>query len=165
MFLPLQIPYLILGPIAGWTVDRYGPKPAAVAGFSFLVPVLILLRLPQPGGNSQIILYCAVLALCGVGMAVIGAPSIVEASNVVRKYDLANPAFFGANGPYAQLYGINSMVFCGGLALGPLVSGALRDSIGYGNMNLCMAALSLVTATVSFIYVGGKPRLLRRRKM
>ena len=165
LFIALDIPYLILGPIAGWTVDRYGTKPAAVIGFGYLVPVLILLRLPHRGGTSQIVLYCAVLSLCGVGLAVIGSPSIVEASQVVRKYHVANPDLFGKEGPYAQLYGINSMVFSAGLTLGPIVGGSLRDAIGYGNMNLCLAAISLVTATLAFVYVGGTPRILERKRV
>ena len=163
IFVALILPYLILGPIAGWTVDRYGPKPAAVLGFGYLAPALILLRLVRPGGKSQIIVYCVLLALSGLGMGVIGSPSIVEASYVVQMYDKANPDFFGANGPYAQLYGINSMVFSLGLTVGPLVSGSLKDSIGYGNMNIAVGALCLVTATLSFFFIGEKPKMLRRK--
>ena len=163
LFIALVLPYLVLGPVAGWTVDRYGPKPAAVVGFGYLVPVLILLRLVRAGGKSQIIVYSALLALCGLGMGVIGSPSIVEASYVVGMYDKSNPDFFGANGPYAQLYGINSMVFSAGLTIGPLLSGSLKDAIGYGNMNLVVAVICLVTAILSFIFVGGKPAMLKKR--
>ena len=163
LFIALILPYLVLGPIAGWTVDRFGPKPAAVIGFGYLVPVLILLRLVRPGGKSQIIVYCALLALCGIGLGVIGSPSIVEASFVVGKYDKSNQDLFAPNGPYAQLYGINSMVFSLGLTVGPLVGGSLKDSIGYGNMNMVVAALCLLTAVLSFIYVGGTPTMLKRR--
>lgn len=163
LFIALVLPYLVLGPVAGWAVDRYGPKPAAVIGFGYLVPVLILLRLVRSGGKSQIIVYCALLTLCGLGMGVIGSPSIVEASYVVGMYDKSNPDIFGANGPYAQLYGINSMVFSAGLTAGPLISGLLKDSIGYGNMNLVVAVLCLVTAILSFVYVGGKPAVLKKR--
>lgn len=162
LFIALVLPYLILGPVAGWAVDRYGTKPAAVIGFGYLVPVLILLRLTSPGGKNQVIIYCVLLALCGIGLAVIGSPSIVEASTVVGLYEKANPDFFGANGPYAQLYGINSMVFSAGLTLGPLVSGGLKDKIGYGNMNIVVAVICAITASLSFVFVGGKPRLLRR---
>lgn len=164
LFIALVLPYLVLGPVAGWAVDRYGTKPAAVIGFGYLVPVLILLRLVRSGGKAQIIVYCALLALCGLGMGVIGSPSIVEASYVVGKYDKSNPDLFGANGPYAQLYGINSMVFSAGLTVGPLISGSLKDAVGYGNMNLVVAALCLVTAILSFIYVGGKPALLKKKR-
>ena len=164
LFVPLVLPYLVLGPLAGWTVDRYGPKPAAVIGLGYLVPVLILLRLVRSGGKSQIIVYCALLALCGLGMGVIGSPSLVEASYVVGMYDKSNPDFFGANGPYAQLYGITNMVFCSGLTVGPLIAGLLKDAIGYGNMNLVLACLCSLTAILSLIYVGGKPAILKNRR-
>lgn len=168
LFIALDIPYLFGGPIAGWAVDKYGTKPAAVIGFGYLVPVLALLRLPSDhildDTKSNIILYCALLATTGIGMAIIGSPSIVEASDVVQKYDKANPEFFGANGPYAQLYGFNSLVFSAGLTVGPILSGGLRDSIGYGNMNAVLAGITGVTAILSFIYVGGKPKLLTQRR-
>lgn len=82
---------------------------------------------------------------------------------MVQRYDKANPGFFGANGPYAQLYGMNSMVFSAGLTLGPLLSGGLKDSVGYGNMNLVIAVLCAVTASLSFVFVGGRPRVLGGR--
>ena len=165
LFIALCLPYLLFGPIAGWAVDRYGTKPAAVAGFGYLVPVLVLLRLAHRGGTAQIVEYCALLALCGVGLAVIGSPSVVEASFVVQNYHKANPDFFGANGPYATLYAINSMVFSAGLTLGPLLSGSLKEAVGYGNMNSVVAALCLVTSILSFVYVGGKPKILERDNM
>ncbi|RDI77905.1 hypothetical protein Vi05172_g12145 [Venturia inaequalis] len=36
-----------------------------------------------------------------------------------------------------------------------LVSGALRDSIGYGNMNLVLAVVVGITAILAFVFVGG----------
>ena len=164
LFIALDIPYLVFGPLAGWTVDKYGPKPASVFGFGYLTPALILLRLPHAGAGDkgQIVLFCALLVLCGVGMGVIGSPSLVEASEVVQKFDKANgEEVFGKNGPYAQLYGLNSLVFSTGLTVGPLLSGSLRDNIGYGNMNLVVAVLSGITAVLSFVYIGGRPKTLR----
>lgn len=55
-------------------------------------------------------------------------------------------------------------MFSAGLTVGPLLSGALRDKIGYGNMNLALAGLALITAVLSFIYVGGPPEIMRKRK-
>jgi MFS family permease len=169
LFIALDVPFLLLGPVAGWAVDRYGTKPAAVIGFAYLVPTLILLRLPSariaPTRKTNIILYCALLALNGIGLAIIGSPSIVEASDVVQKYDKANPGVFGENGPYAQLYGFNSLVFSAGLTIGPILSGSLRDSIGYANMNVVVASISGLTAILSFVFVGGPPRMLGRWRM
>ncbi|KAI1120421.1 major facilitator superfamily domain-containing protein [Nemania abortiva] len=163
IFIALDVPYLLLGPVAGWAVDRYGTKPVAVIGFGWMVPALALLRLPPERHlptSRNIVLYCALLALNGVGLAIIGSPSVVEASDVVQKYDKANPGLFGENGPYAQLYGFNSLFFCAGLTIGPIVAGVLKDTIGYGNMNLVFAVLSTVTAVLSFFIIGGTPRTL-----
>jgi len=164
LFIALDIPYLILGPVAGWAVDKYGTKPAAVIGFGYLVPALVLLRIPSEAAttsNAEHVtrLFCAMLALNGIGLAIIGSPSVVEASDVVQRFDKANPGFFGANGPYAQLYGFNSVFFCSGLALGPVISGVLRDRVGYGNMNIFFAVLAGTTAVLSFFFIGQKPRL------
>ncbi|KAI1103704.1 MFS transporter-like protein [Jackrogersella minutella] len=169
LFVALDVPYLVLGPVAGWAVDRYGAKPAAVVGFGYLVPALVLLRLPTDNplpGSGGVVMYCALLALNGVGLAVIGSPSIVETSYVVRRFDRANPGLFGANGPYAQLYGFNSLFFCAGLTVGPIVAGALRDGVGYGNMSLVFAIVVGVTAILSFFIIGGKPHInfLRRSR-
>jgi MFS family permease len=166
LFIALDIPYLLLGPVAGWAVDKYGTKPAAVLGFGYLVPVLVLLRLPTAdvvhSQKSTLIVWCALLAVNGIGMAIIGSPSIVEASDVVQRYDKANEGFFGENGPYAQLYGFQSLVFSAGLTLGPLLSGTLRDTIGYGNMNAVFAAIAGFTAILALIFIGGKPESLKR---
>jgi len=166
LFIALDVPYLLLGPIAGWSVDKYGTKPAAVFGFSYLVPTLALLRLPTVGvvhgRKATEILWCAMLALNGIGLAVIGSPSIVEASDVVQKYDKANPGFFGENGPYAQLYGFQSLTFSAGLTIGPVLAGILRDSVGYGNMNAVFAGIAGITAVLSFLFIGGKPKGLEK---
>ncbi|KAL9121496.1 MAG: hypothetical protein Q9187_001941, partial [Circinaria calcarea] len=109
LFVPLVAPYLLLGPVFGWLVDRHGTKPAAVWGFLWLIPPLILLRVPHGGegggggSSTQIALFSVILGLVGVGLAAIGAPSIVEASSVCEAYFRHNPAFFGGERPYAQL--------------------------------------------------------------
>jgi hypothetical protein len=123
------------------------------------------LRIPQPGGQDQQIIYGALLGFCGVGLAGIGAPGMVEAGAVVEKYYKANPEFFGREkgGPYAQLYGLQSMVFSAGLAIGPELAGQLREAIGYGNMNAVLAGLCGVTAVLCFVFLGGRPGVLRGR--
>lgn len=166
LFIALDLPYLILGPVAGYFVDKYGTKPVSVLGFSYLVPVLLLLRLPTSGvtgsDKSTLILWCAMLALNGIGLAIIGSPSIVEASDIVQKYDKENEGFFGENGPYAQLYGFQSIAFNLGLTIGPILGGGLRDSVGYGNGMAVFAAMAGLTAILSFVYIGGKPKSLKK---
>lgn len=164
MFAPLVIPYLLLGPVAGKLVDKYGVKYSAVLGFLYMGLPLLLLRIPQEGGKAEMIKFGGILFSCGFGLAFLSAPSLVEASHVVEKYHKANKDFFGGQGPYAQMYAINSIFFCSGLTMGPLVAGWLRTKIGYGNMNAVVAGLCLVVSVLSFVYLGGKPTILHRKK-
>lgn len=161
LFVATVVPSLILGPVAGWMVDRYGTKPIAVFGYGYLVPALVLLRIVHPGGVQQMIHYAILLAVCGVGLAFIGPPPLVEGSHIVKKYHLANPGYFGKQGPYAQLYALSSMAFSSGMTLGPILSGLAKERLGYGNMNAVMAGICLFAAALSLVYVGEKPRFLK----
>ncbi|KAJ8116448.1 hypothetical protein OPT61_g2126 [Boeremia exigua] len=163
LFLPLGGADFFLGPAFGWAVDRFGTRIFSVLGFALLVPTLVLLRLPEEPGvvgaldkGHLIALYAAVLALNGAGLAIIGSPSIVEAGRLVENYSKANKDIFSEGAPWAQLYGINSMVFSGGLTVGPLVAGALREKIGYGNMNAVLAGSCALTAVLAALFIGRK---------
>ena len=164
MFAPLVVPYLLLGPIAGKLVDKYGVKYSAVIGFLYMGLPLLLLRIPHQGGKAEMIKYAGILFMNGLGLAFVSAPSIVEASHVVEKYHKANRDFFGEQGPYAQLYAINSIFFCLGLTVGPLAAGWLRTKLGYGNMNVVVAGLCLVVSFLSFVFLGGTPKILRPKR-
>ncbi|KAG6000193.1 hypothetical protein E4U43_001672 [Claviceps pusilla] len=126
VFIAIVVPNLVLGPVAGMAVDKYGTKVVATAGYLFLVPCLLLLGLPSQrilAGTENIILFCAVLALNGAGMSIIASPGLVEATHITEKYEAANPDFFGQNGPYAQLYGFSSLCAFAGLACNDDVAG------------------------------------------
>lgn len=159
LFLPQGLVDPIVGPLAGWLVDRKGTKLVAVASFLFMVPIHILLRVPHAGGMDQIILYGALLGVLGIGLSGSGTPNVVESGAVVEKYHEYNKDFFGEQGPYAQLYGLNSMMFNLGLTIGPELAGELKQRIGYGNMNIVLAALSGISAVLSFLYIGGPPKM------
>ena len=156
MFIPILLPTLIIGPVSGWITDRQGSKPTVVLGFGLLVPIFISLRIVQPGGPIQISIFCIILSLCGTCLAATSPPALVESTLEIKKYHKANPGVFGANGPHAQISSITGFMYNAGTALGPLLAGALKESVGYGNMNLAAAALSLITALLGFFYTGGK---------
>ncbi|KAJ3486999.1 hypothetical protein NLG97_g6504 [Lecanicillium saksenae] len=154
LFLPLGITNLALGPIFGMCVDRFGTKVVAASAYSFLSLILCFLRLLQPGASSQALVYGGMLGLCGVGMAGINSPAIVEASLIIENYYESNKSFFGYKKPYAQLYALNNMVFSAGLALGPELAGELKQRIGYGNMNAILAGICAFAALLSLRYIG-----------
>ncbi|RYP90226.1 hypothetical protein DL770_003647 [Monosporascus sp. CRB-9-2] len=104
-------------------------------------------------GQAMPILY----SLSGVCLAIVGSTSFVEAGDVIREREAANPGLFGAAGPYAQLYGFNSLFLWAGLAVGPLLGGILRANFGYGVMAVILAILSGFSAILS-AYVMGEGR-------
>ena len=159
LFLPLGIMNLCLGPLGGWAIDRYGTKLVAVTGFGLLAPALVVLRFPEKAtANKRLPLYVLNLAMCGFGLPLLGSSSVVEAGNVVKKFHRRNPSCFRQHGPYAQLYAVNHTVFSLGFTVGPLISGALKDSVGYGNMNAGLAAISGLTALMCWFWLGEHQR-------
>ncbi|KAH6665015.1 MFS transporter-like protein [Halenospora varia] len=158
LFIPLVAPYLIAGPIAGKGVDKYGARPFATFGFWFLSIPLFLLGIPHAGGTAEIVKFSAILVFAGLGTCGIASPSIVEASAVMEKFqkqdEREGKGMFGEGGGYAQLYAVNSMVFSGGLTLGPLVAGALKDSIGFGGMGVVFGVVCVVVGGVCGVFLG-----------
>jgi nitrate/nitrite transporter NarK len=66
MFAALAIPEMILGPVAGWIVDKYGSKRAAFIGFMALCPAMYLMIIPTgPATPTQIIILVVILFLNG----------------------------------------------------------------------------------------------------
>lgn len=158
LFIPLCLPYLILGGVSGRGVDKYGGRIVATLGFAYMVLPLLLLRIPHAGGKSEIAKFTACLGMVGVGFSFVSSPSLVEVSYVLEQYHLANPELFGEDGPYAQLYAINSLMFSAGLTLGPVVAGELRERIGYGDMMAVVAGLCAGVAGLCWVFLGRIPK-------
>ena len=153
IFIALMVPYGTLGRYFGQAVDIYGTRAVTTCGYIYLIPCVLMLALPGlhfVEGRWNIALFCLILAVNGVGIAAISSPAFVEAINVVDRYDKANPELFGDNGPYAQLFGFNSLYIFAGLGLGPLLGGFLRAHFGWRGMGAAFAVLAALTALISF---------------
>lgn len=159
LFAALDLPYLICGPVMGWLVDRRGPRLMATIGGIYLVPTLVLLRIPHRVGTGedqtvQVAVYSVLLGLNGIGMSILSSPSLVDASAVVEDEGKEHPERYGGKAPFGQLYAVYSAVFSLGLSVGPILAGMLSDAAGYGNSMLVMAVLAGATAAVSFLFLG-----------
>lgn len=161
LFIALFIPYLLLGGIAGKTVDRFGTRGVATTAYGLLVPSLILLGLPSYRllpFTSNVGLFCAILSLNGIFLVLGSSTSFVEAGDVMEKYETTDPGFFGKSGPYAQMYGFNALFHFAGLTVGPIVGGLLRSAFGFQVMLMVMAGFSAVVSILSVLLVGERQR-------
>lgn len=153
LFIAIQLPYLITGPIFGRWVDHSGARPAIIFGSILLIPTLIFLRLPHESPEEwwiQVNGYTTLLTFSGIGLSAIGGPSLVDASKTVCELHKRYPDLFGHKGPYGQLYAVNNVVFSLGMTIGPLLSGGLVDQINYGNSMAVMSLFCLISFLVAW---------------
>ena len=161
MMVPIGAAVCILGPVAGWGVDRFGTKLVSTVGCVIAAAGLVLLRIPVPtDGKREIVLYVLFLGISGFGVALLDSPGVVESVILVKKYHEINPTLFGEDGPYMQHNAMVSVSFSLGMSLGPLISGGLKIGLGYPSMTCIMGGFTGVVALTSFIWLGGKPRRL-----
>lgn len=156
MMMPIGIMTVLVGPLAGWAVDRVGPKPLAVGGFSFAAVGMPLLAIPTSGTSSiHLALYVGSLSLCGVALAMLDTPAMVESLLLVERFRKANPGLFDNKGPYAQHNAIVYTFFSLGMSTGPVISGMLKSFCGYANMTIFMGGVAALMAIISLIWLGG----------
>ncbi|RKF65367.1 putative MFS-type transporter C18.02 [Golovinomyces cichoracearum] len=166
LFIPLLLPYLLLSPVAGLLVNRYGSKMLASLGLVLLATPLLffgIVHTATPGQENYVLevtKFSVILVACGVGLAAIGSQSLVDASIVIENYEKANPDWFPNGGPYAQLYAMNSMIFSLGLTIGPIVAGYLNVKFGYTIMNLSLAGWCVLMSLLCAYFLGGKRQAL-----
>jgi len=148
VFLALAVPVLAMSALAGWAVDKHGPRVVAMIGYGTFVPILVSVSLLTSGylfasssssSSSGLSLFCGLLCLQGGCLSLISTPAVVKAKRVVGEIVRDDPARFGTRGATGQLFGINSLVSSFGLIVGNSMSAALRREVGYAGMNLALA--------------------------
>ncbi|KAH9821261.1 major facilitator superfamily domain-containing protein [Melampsora americana] len=168
LFIAIQLPYLITGPIFGKWVDRSGARSPILFGSIVLIPTLILLRFPHETKEEewwiQVMGYTSLLTFSGIGLSAIGGPSLVDASRTVCELHKSYPDLFGDKGPYGQLYAVNNVVFSLGMTIGPLISGGLVDQIDYGNSMGVMSLLCWISCLVAWFGMKDKDLMGRRKR-
>ncbi|KAK0751654.1 major facilitator superfamily domain-containing protein [Schizothecium vesticola] len=154
IFLALAIPVLALAPLAGWAVDRLGPRVVAVVGFGCFAPTLagmFFSRFIQDLSVRFGVFLC-LLVLQGVCLAIVSTPSMIKAKQAVEKTVRDDPARFGSRGAMGQMFGLTTLVSSSGLLVGDYVCAAVRDAIGYGFMNLILSGLCILAAVLAWVF-------------
>lgn len=166
-FLPLSLPSLlspVVGTVAGtlgntcllhladcmkgFFVDRHGPRIAAFLGFSFLVPVFLLLRLVTDDSTRSCVLFLVLLTLAGFSFTAQLVSLMVAVSEPVERQEKEYPGIFGGRGAIAQAYALHNIAWASGEVIGPVVSGALVEAAGWTVMVTVLAMISGATAVL-----------------
>ncbi|KUJ18070.1 MFS transporter-like protein [Mollisia scopiformis] len=154
IFLAVFIPGFA-APLVGWATDKYGPRWPTVIGFTMAIPFWVLLRFVTYDSLGQKVLLCALLALIGVALCLTNPPLMAEITYVVEAKERQEPGRFGANGAYAQAYGLFITAFAAGTLIGPVWSGYVEQAAGWGTMSWSLGLFSISGAIPCFIWTGG----------
>lgn len=139
IFLPLLLPTLI-APYIGKLCDKYGTRRLLCSGFILACPILISLRRVEHSSLQQAVLLCALLCLLGLSSALVATPVMAEIAYIVGE---AKPSerHDTASG-YAQAYGLYFLVSALATLCGPLLSGLIQRTSGWGAMTLSLGILN-----------------------
>lgn len=80
---------------------------------------------------------------------------MAEITYVVEAKERQDPGRFGANGAYAQAYGLFITAFAAGTLIGPVWSGYVEQAAGWGTMSWSLGLFSIAGAIPCFIWTGG----------
>lgn len=165
MFLALATPSF-LEPVVGKLSDKFGPRYLVTFGLLLLTPLLIILRIPDHNTTNQIVLFVALLAIVGFGIAFLFAPIMGELSNVVEAIERKNPGKFGPGRGFGQAYGWLNVFYSLGSLIGPFHSGGVFEKDGWGMMVLSLGIICAISAVPSFLFTGGNilDRFSNRKK-
>lgn len=168
MFLCIGAPEL-LGPLIGFTADKFGTRFIVSGGFLLITPMLILLRLPNDNTTGEIVLFAALLTLAGIGLTCISVTLMGELSTAVVAIESKNPGKLGRSGGFGQVYGLFNVAFALGSLIGPFQSGMTMQNRGWGMTTISLGIISFCMVFPTAYYFGGSltpyfKRLLRTRR-
>ncbi|KAH0555648.1 hypothetical protein GP486_006407 [Trichoglossum hirsutum] len=158
MFLALQAPGVVFGPLVGWLRDRVGVRYPTGIGFVLLAPLLFGLGMPAnplfpwlslSAGKT---LYLSVMIGVGVVINLVVGAGTVDCTVVIDEMEAQQPGIFGPNGAFSRLYSVSSLIYMVGNFIGPEISGYLRDTVGYGYMNLALGTTRSLSPSWAFGY-------------
>ncbi|KAI4219444.1 MAG: hypothetical protein L6R36_008320, partial [Xanthoria steineri] len=147
LFLIMVTPF-VLSPIGGWIVDRHGTHIPATLGLLILTPPIFLIQFVDspsfpPPALAAISPFAALgICLCSMGLgAAFCQPALMaEVSLVIESIEERQPGCFGPKGVVAFGFGVMNFAFAGGFLVGPVLAGALVESVGWRGMNVVLGA-------------------------
>ena len=155
VFLSLSLAAFV-GPAVGHISDRIGAKIVVCLGFVYAAPLLILLRLVDHDGKTEVALLCCLLLLLGIALNMILTPVWSEVTYLVDDKMAEEPGIFGSKGAYAQAFGLMNVAYAVGSLVGPLMGGLLVETVGWNDLTLATGILCALCMLPCLYAIGGK---------
>ncbi|KAL2038085.1 hypothetical protein N7G274_009032 [Stereocaulon virgatum] len=155
VFLSLSFSTFV-GPVVGHLSDRMGAKIMVCLGFVYAAPLIILLRLVDHDGESELILLCCLLFLLGIALNMVLTPVWSEVSYLIDDRVTEEPGIFGSKGAYAQAFSLMNVAYASGSLIGPLTGSFLVEILGWNDVTLATGILCALCVLPCLFATGGK---------
>ncbi|KAK6361066.1 hypothetical protein LTR81_028178, partial [Elasticomyces elasticus] len=123
--------------------DSHGAGYLAASGFGLAVPSLVSLRLVQHDTLTQKVLLVVLLLLTGIAFTLILTPMMADLTEGAAGADAL-----------AQACGYFNIAWSLGCTAGPLISGAIIEPLGFGNVCAVLASVCACMIVPTACYTG-----------
>ncbi|KAH7369645.1 putative MFS multidrug transporter [Rhexocercosporidium sp. MPI-PUGE-AT-0058] len=161
MFLALQGPGVLLGPLAGSLKDRVGTRSPAAIAFFVMAPSVLLMGLPGDGRVAWLdvedrgkALYIICMIVIGCMIPLLSGVGVLELTSAIEEMQNDCPEIFGRQGGNSRAISIANMSWIIGIFIGPIISGILTDKVGYFQMSCILAALCVLSGLNALYSLG-----------
>lgn len=167
IFLGLQIPAMFLAPFVGWLRDRIGLRWPTTIGWALCAPLLWFTGVPGDddflgvgsGTRGQAAFVASIIGV-GITSAFVRGAGTFQLTSILHELKEQDPMIFGPGGGSSRMFSLTEMSFAVGLLLGPLICGALAESVGFYWTACALATAAGIVATTSFIFFTHKAPIL-----
>ncbi|KAI5362737.1 putative major facilitator superfamily, MFS transporter superfamily [Septoria linicola] len=163
IFLCIQIPSMIMGPIVGWLRDHIGLREPTTLGWILLVPTIWMIEIPGSWELSFLdskskteVAFVGCVTAFGVVSPLVRGAGTVQMTVTLSELEDRYPGTFGPHGGSSRMFSLAGIAFNVGLMVGPLLGGALADTFGFYYMMCALAALCIVAAILSSAFFTDK---------
>ena len=155
IFIAILLPSL-LQPLFGVVTDRYrhGRRLLASGGCLLATPAYVLLRLITHDTLGQKALFCVLLFVIGLAMAIALPATIAEIGATVADMERNDPQALKRS-VIATGWSLVNAAYAVGCLIGPIFAGFIRDAAGWQTTTWCLGLLSGVTGVFLLLCLGG----------
>ncbi|KAF2158517.1 hypothetical protein M409DRAFT_30986 [Zasmidium cellare ATCC 36951] len=159
IFLGIQVPSMIMAPMVGWLRDRIGLRWPTALGWLCSAPLFWFLGVPSQdnflgvgaGTKGQAAFVATIIAL-GIIWSFVRGAGTFQLTTTMHELKEKDPNVFGPGGASSRVFSLTETSFALGLVLGPLVTGALADTVGFYWATTALAVLSGLASISSWIF-------------